>query len=50
MLDTSMPFAELRERCRVNARAELADEADDFSLRIRDGIPLPEPYSLEEFR
>ena len=49
MLDTTMPFAELRERCLVNARAELADQADDFSLRIRDGIPLPEPYTMQEF-
>ena len=49
MLDTSVPFDELRERCLVNARAELADKADDFSSRIRDGIPLPEPYTLQEF-
>jgi len=49
MFDTSIPFAELRERCLVNARAELADKADDFSRRIRDGIPLPEPYTLQEF-
>jgi hypothetical protein len=50
MLDTSIPFAELRERCLVNARAELADKADDFSRRIRDGIPLPEPYTVQEFK
>jgi hypothetical protein len=49
MLDTSMPFAELRERCLVNAKAELFDRADDFSVRIRDGIPMPEPYTMEEF-
>jgi hypothetical protein len=49
MLDTSMPFAELRERCLVNAKAELVDQADDFSVRIRDGIPMPEPYTMEEF-
>jgi hypothetical protein len=50
MLDTSMPFAELAERCLVNARAEAAGRADDFSTRIRDGIPMPEPYTLEEFQ
>jgi hypothetical protein len=50
MLDTSLAFADLRERCRVNARAELADDADDFSQRIRDGIPRPEPYTLQEFQ
>jgi nucleotide-binding universal stress UspA family protein len=49
MLDTSLPFAKLRERCLVNAKAERADRADDFSLRIREGIPLPPPYTLQEF-
>jgi hypothetical protein len=50
MLDTSLPFAELRKRSLVNAKAELADGAADFSLRIRDGIPMPEPYTVQEFQ
>ena len=49
MFDTNMPFAELRERCHINARAELADQAHDFSLLIREGVPKPKPYTLEEF-
>jgi len=38
-LDTSLPFDELRRRSRVNERAEAADQAPDFSRRIRDGLP-----------
>lgn len=49
MVDTSIPFAELRERGHVNARAEAAGTAADFSVRIREGIPTPEPYTMEEF-
>ncbi len=49
MLDTSIPFAELRERSLVSAKAEAADKAEDFSLRIREGIPKPEPYTMQEF-
>ena len=35
MLDTSVPFAELQQRSVVNARAHAADQATDFSQRIR---------------
>jgi hypothetical protein len=38
-IDTSLPFAELRRRSRVNERAEAADHAPDFSRRIRAGLP-----------
>ncbi len=34
-LDTSMPFSELQRRVHVNARAQAADAAADFSQRIR---------------
>jgi hypothetical protein len=34
-LDTSVPFAELQRRAHVNARAQAADTAEDFSRRIR---------------
>jgi hypothetical protein len=42
-LDTSLPFAELRRRSHINARAQAADEAPDFSQRIRAGLPTPPP-------
>ncbi len=35
-LDTSVPFAELERRARVNERAVAADTAVDFSRRIRE--------------
>lgn len=34
-LDTSVPFPELKQRAHVNARAQAADKAVDFSQRIR---------------
>jgi len=34
-LDTSVPFAELQKRALVNARAQAADQAADFSRQIR---------------
>lgn len=49
MLDSSMPFAELRERCLVNAKAQAAGDAPDFSKRIREGLPMPAPYTMQEF-
>lgn len=38
-LDTTMPFAELRRRSRINDAARAADGAADFSARIRDSLP-----------
>lgn len=38
-LDTSLPFEELRQRSLVNAAAHAADQAPDFSRRIRAGLP-----------
>ena len=34
-LDTTLPFAELQRRSIINARAQAADQAEDFSQRIR---------------
>lgn len=42
-LDTSLPFAELKKRSRINARAQAADHALDFSQQIRLGLPTPKP-------
>jgi hypothetical protein len=41
MLDTSMPFKELRRLSHVNPVAHAADEAPDFSQKIRAGLPRP---------
>lgn len=49
MLDTSMPFPELSEKCLINAKAEAADDAPDFSRRIREGVPMPAPYTMQQF-
>jgi hypothetical protein len=38
-LDRSMPFAELKRRVHINAVAQAADRAPDFSRRIRIGLP-----------
>jgi len=38
-LDTSIPFAVLRERSRINPAAQSADKAPDFSQRIRASLP-----------
>jgi hypothetical protein len=38
-LDRSLPFAELKRRGHVNAVAQAADQAPDFSRRIRAGLP-----------
>jgi hypothetical protein len=40
LVDSELPFAELQQRAHVNARAQAADSAADFSRRIRDwGAP-----------
>jgi len=49
-LDTSIPFAELKDRGHVNARAEAAGLGEDFSQRIREGMPMPPPLTMEELR
>lgn len=49
MLDTSMPYPELQQRCLINDRAHEVGDAPDFSALIREGLPAPKPYTLEEF-
>jgi hypothetical protein len=41
-LDTSLPFAELKQQSRINDRARAADQDPAFSQRIRAGLP-PRP-------
>jgi hypothetical protein len=38
-LDRTLPFATLRAESRINDRARAADQAADFSRRIRAGLP-----------
>lgn len=38
-LDRSLPFEELKQRSHINAAAQDADHAPDFSRRIRAGLP-----------
>ena len=38
-LDTSVPFEELQRRAYINPLAQAADQAEDFSQRIRAGQP-----------
>jgi len=40
-LDTRLPFDELKRRSHINAAAQAADQAIDFSQRIRAGVPRP---------
>jgi hypothetical protein len=40
-MDQSLPFEELKRRSLVNAAAQAADHAPDFSRRIRAGLPPP---------
>ena len=39
IIDASRPFAELKAMSHINARALAAGEAEDFSERIREGLP-----------
>jgi hypothetical protein len=39
ILDTSLPFTELKRRSVINSQAQAADRDPDFSLRIRAGLP-----------
>jgi len=40
-MDQSLPFKELQRRSLVNAATQAADQAPDFSRRVRAGLPGP---------
>jgi hypothetical protein len=42
-IDTTRPFPELERLSRVNERAHAAGKDPAFSLRIREGLPVPPP-------
>lgn len=46
-LDTRVPFDELRRRGHINARAQAADRAADFSRRIRADLVVPAKETLQ---
>lgn len=48
-LDTSMPFEDLKRISLITERAVAAGDAPDFSQRIRAEIPMPRPWTMEEF-
>lgn len=39
MIDQSLPLTELKQRSHINERANAADNAAEFSKRIREGLP-----------
>lgn len=39
LINTRLPLPELKRRCHINQRAKAADQAEDFSTRIRQEIP-----------
>ena len=41
LTDNTLPFNELRRRSQINESALAADDAPDFSQRIRASLPLP---------
>ena len=41
LVDNTLPFDELRRRSRINEAALAADDAPDFSQRIRASLPIP---------
>jgi hypothetical protein len=43
LLDTSLPFDELRRRARINDAAQADERAADFSQRLRDSLRVPKP-------
>ena len=43
LIDTALPFPELRARSHINDRAKPAVDDPDFSTRIRAGLPEPAP-------
>jgi hypothetical protein len=49
LVDTTLPFAELRRRSEITHAAMAAEDAPDFSKRIRAGLPRTQPHPLERF-
>ena len=41
IIDTSRPFAELKAMSHINERARAVRPGEDFSAKIREGLPMP---------
>jgi hypothetical protein len=50
VLNTAVPFTELRSKSYINERSRAADEAADFSQRIREGLPPRPPPDVDRGR
>ena len=46
MLNTALPFTELRARSDIGDRARAADQDPAFSTRIREDLPARPPYRI----
>lgn len=49
-LDTRMPFSELKQRAHINAQAQAAGSAANFSRRIREGPEMTVPATPQTSR
>ena len=47
VINTDLPFDELRRRSRINDAAKASPDAPDFSARIRAGLPAPQAAKNE---
>ena len=45
MLDTRIPFAELKRLSHINPVAQAAGDGEDFSQKIRAGLPRPQTHA-----
>jgi hypothetical protein len=48
-VDTSMPFAELRKISSINPRSAAITDLTGYSQKIREGLPMPAPYTMQEW-
>ena len=44
-LNTSLPFEELKQRSYINDKANAVGNVEDFSQRVREGLPFPAPQN-----
>ncbi len=50
VVNTTMPFPELRSRSYINERGQAAGSGADFSQRIREGLPPRPPLTRDRRR